>query len=111
MELRQLEYFVHVAELGSFTRASNFLSIAQPVLSRQVRALEIEFRQALLERNGRGVTLTEAGKRFLEHGRGVLSQIERAHGGRSGRLDRAPCCGATAECEPYSDGTAGKSLS
>ncbi|MGN6319637.1 LysR family transcriptional regulator [Trinickia sp.] len=78
MELRQLESFVHVAELGSFTRASNFLSVAQPVLSRQVRALEVEFRQVLLERNGRGVTLTEAGKRFLEHGRSVLAQIERA---------------------------------
>ncbi|WP_250491061.1 LysR substrate-binding domain-containing protein [Caballeronia sp. INML2] len=78
MELRQLEFFVHVAELGSFTRASNFLSVAQPVLSRNVRALEVEFRQVLLERNGRGVTLTEAGKRFLEHGRSVLAQIERA---------------------------------
>lgn len=93
MELRQLEFFVHVAELGSFTRASNFLSVAQPVLSRQVRALEVEFRQALLERNGRGVTLTEAGKRFLEHGRGVLAQIERAQldmedgrGASTGRL-------------------------
>jgi len=78
MELRQLESFVHVAELGSFTRASNFLSVAQPVLSRQVRALEVEFRQTLLERNGRGVTLTEAGRRLLEHGRSVLAQIERA---------------------------------
>jgi LysR family nitrogen assimilation transcriptional regulator len=78
MEFRQLEFFVHVAELGSFTRASNYLSVAQPVLSRQVRALEVEFRQVLLERNGRGVTLTEAGKRFLEHGRSVLAQIERA---------------------------------
>src|SRR5471032_2659937 len=93
MELRQLEYFVHVAELGSFTRASNFLSVAQPVLSRQVRALEVEFRQALLERNGRGVTLTEAGKRFLEHGRIVLAQIDRAQidmeegrGASTGRL-------------------------
>jgi LysR family nitrogen assimilation transcriptional regulator len=78
MELRQLESFVHVAELGSFTRASNFLSVAQPVLSRQVRALEVEFRQTLLERNGRGVTLTEAGRRLLDHGRSVLAQIERA---------------------------------
>jgi len=93
MELRQLEFFVHVAELGSFTRASNFLSVAQPVLSRQVRALEVEFRQTLLERNGRGVTLTEAGKRFLEHGRGLLAQVERAkldmeesRGASTGRL-------------------------
>jgi len=48
------------------------------VLSRQVRALEVEFRQTLLERNGRGVTLTEAGRRLLDHGRSVLAQIERA---------------------------------
>ncbi|AKJ70273.1 LysR family transcriptional regulator [Pandoraea thiooxydans] len=68
---------MHVAELGSFTRAASFLSIAQPVLSRQVRALELEFRQALLERNGRGVTLTEPGKRLLDHGRSLLAQAER----------------------------------
>lgn len=78
MDLKQLEYFVHVAELGSFTRASDFLSIAQPALSRQVRSLEVELRQTLLERNGRGVTPTEAGKRLLEHGRGILAQVERA---------------------------------
>ncbi len=79
VELRQLEYFVHVAELGSFTRAANLLSIAQPVLSRQVRALELEFRQVLLERNGRGVTLTEPGRRLLEHSRSILSQVQRVH--------------------------------
>ena len=78
MDLKQLEYFVHVAELGSFTRASSFLSVVQPALSRQVRSLEVELRQTLLERNGRGVTLTEAGKRLLEHGRGILAQVERA---------------------------------
>jgi LysR family nitrogen assimilation transcriptional regulator len=78
MDLKQLEYFVHVAELGSFTRASSFLSIAQPALSRQVRALEVELRQTLLERNGRGVALTEAGRRLLEHARGILAQVERA---------------------------------
>lgn len=79
MDLRQLEFFVHVAELGSFTKASNFLSIAQPVLSRHVRALEVELRHTLLERNGRGVTLTPSGARLLEHGRGILAQVERAH--------------------------------
>jgi LysR family nitrogen assimilation transcriptional regulator len=77
VELRQLEFFVHVAELGSFTRAANLLSIAQPVLSRQVRALEVEFRQVLLERNGRGVTVTEPGRRLLDHGRSILAQVER----------------------------------
>ena len=78
MDLKQLEYFVRVAELGSFTRASSVLDIAQPALSRQVRLLEVELRQNLLLRNGRGVTTTEAGKLLLEHGRGILHQVARA---------------------------------
>lgn len=77
MDLKQLEYFVRVAELGSFTRASVVLEIAQPALSRQVRLLEVELRQNLLTRNGRGVTPTEAGKLLLEHGRGILHQVAR----------------------------------
>lgn len=78
MDLKQLEYFVRVAELGSFTRASIVLDIAQPALSRQIRLLEVELRQNMLVRNGRGVTLTEAGKVLLEHARGILHQVERA---------------------------------
>lgn len=78
MDLKQLDYFVHIAELGSFTRAASVLRVAQPALSRQVRALEVELRQSLFDRNGRGVTLTEAGKRLLAHGRGILQQVERA---------------------------------
>jgi hypothetical protein len=53
MDLKQLEYFVRVAELGSFTRAAIALDVAQPALSRQVRLLEVELRQNLLTRNGR----------------------------------------------------------
>lgn len=75
MDLRQLEYFVRVAELGSFTRASIELGVAQPALSRQVRQLEVELRQSLLARNGRGAQPTEAGKLLLEHGRGILHQV------------------------------------
>lgn len=78
MDLRQLEYFVRVAELGSFTRAAQQLRIAQPALSRQVRLLEVELRQNLLVRNGRGALPTEAGKLLLEHGRGILHQVQRA---------------------------------
>lgn len=78
MDLRQLTYFVQVAELGSFTRAATVLRVAQPALSRQVRALEVELRQTLLNRNGRGVTLTESGRRLLGHGRSILDQVERA---------------------------------
>ena len=78
MDLKQIEYFVRVAELGSFTRAAVVLNIAQPALSRQVRLLEVELRQNLLVRNGRGADPTEAGKLLLEHGRGILHQVERA---------------------------------
>jgi LysR family nitrogen assimilation transcriptional regulator len=66
-----------VAELGSFTRASSALSIAQPALSRKIRQLEVELRQNLLVRNGRGATTTDAGKLLLEHGRGILHQVQR----------------------------------
>lgn len=78
MDLKRLEYFVQVAEFGSFTLSSRFLRIAQPALSRQVRALEVELRQTLFLRNGRGVTLTEPGRRLLEHARGILQQVQRA---------------------------------
>jgi LysR family nitrogen assimilation transcriptional regulator len=78
MDIKQLEYFRHVAELGSFTRAASFLSVVQPALSRQVRQLEVELGQNLFERNGRGVVLTDAGSRLLEHTRGILTQIGRA---------------------------------
>ena len=75
MDLKQLEYFVRVAELGSFTRAAIALDVAQPALSRQVRLLEVELRQNLLTRNGRGAVPTEAGQLLLEHGRGILHQV------------------------------------
>lgn len=78
MDLKQLEYFVRVAEMGSFTRAALALDIAQPALSRQVRLLEVELHQSLLTRNGRGAVPTEAGKLLLAHGRGILHQVERA---------------------------------
>jgi LysR family nitrogen assimilation transcriptional regulator len=75
MELKQIESFVRVAELGSFTRAAQALNIPQPLLSRHVRQLEVELHQNLLMRNGRGVTVTEAGLVMLEHGRGILHQV------------------------------------
>jgi LysR family nitrogen assimilation transcriptional regulator len=67
-----------VADLGGFSRAARVLGIAQPAISRQVRSLEVELRQNLLLRNGRGATTTEAGKRLLEHARGILQQVDRA---------------------------------
>src|SRR5579871_5303705 len=78
MDLRQLEYFVRVADLGSFSRAAAVLRVAQPALSRQVRQLEVEFEQTFLLRNGRGVTATEAGERMLSCARSLLDQADRA---------------------------------
>jgi len=75
MDLKQIESFVRVAELGSFTRAASALGLPQPLLSRHVRQLEVELRQTFLLRNGRGVTLTEPGLVLLEHGRGILHQV------------------------------------
>lgn len=78
MDLKQLEYFVAVVDLGGFTRASRLLGVAQPAISRQVRGLEVELHQSLLLRNGRGAVPTEAGKRLLDHARSILQQVERA---------------------------------
>jgi len=78
MELKQLEAFVHVVELGSFTRAATILDTNQPTLSRLVRQLEVELRQALLVRHGRGVAATDAGQVMLGHAKGMLLQAERA---------------------------------
>lgn len=78
MDLRQLETFVRVAELGSFTRASIVLSLAQPALSKQIRRLEVELGQSLFSRHGRGIVLTEEGALLLEHARGIIEQVGRA---------------------------------
>lgn len=78
MDLKQLEAFVRVAELGSFTRAAGVMHLSQPALSRLVRLLEVQLRQSLLVRNGRGAVPTEAGQVLLGHARGILHQVERA---------------------------------
>ncbi len=78
MNLKQLESFVRVAELGSFSKAARVLDTAQPALSRQVRQLEVGLHATLLERTGRGVVLTEPGKRLFEHANGILQLIARA---------------------------------
>lgn len=78
MTLNQIEYFIQVAEHGSFSKAALVLGVAQPALSRQVRALETELHETLFLRNGRGVELTEAGRRLLEHGQGILHLVTQA---------------------------------
>ena len=78
MDLRQLNFFLRVVEHGSLTRAAADLSVAQPVLSRQIRDLEEELGAPLLSRNGRGMVLTEAGKRFLPRARSITRDADSA---------------------------------
>ena len=65
MEVNQIETFLRVAELGSFSRAAEALGLTQPTLSTRVRNMERDVGQHLFERLGRGVRLTEAGRAFL----------------------------------------------
>jgi LysR family transcriptional regulator, nitrogen assimilation regulatory protein len=62
MEFRQLSYFLEIAQSGSFSKAAVRLSVAQPILSRQIKLLESELGVELLYRNGRGIVLSEVGK-------------------------------------------------
>lgn len=78
MDLKQIEYFLHVAELRSFSRAAERLGLSQPSISRQIGLLEQELGQHLLARNGRGVEPTEAGLQLMEHARALLALAARA---------------------------------
>ncbi len=78
MELHQLEYFVAVAEEASFTRAAARVHVAQPGVSAQVRRLESELGQRLLDRSGRSVRLTETGSVVLPFARAALDAVARA---------------------------------
>ena len=78
VNLRQLEYFVAIAEHGSLTAAAEELLVSQPSLSQQIRSLERELGGALLERLPRGVRLTAAGQELLPEARSALMHAERA---------------------------------
>jgi LysR family nitrogen assimilation transcriptional regulator len=77
-DLKQLQLFTAVAEFGSFSRAAVALSVSQPVISRQIKALEEELGVSLLYRNGRGIVLTEAGKLLENYASAILEQASRA---------------------------------
>ncbi len=72
MELRQLRYFVAVAETGNISRAARKIFLTQPALSRQIKALEEEIGQCLLERQAHSIRLTPAGETLLREARALL---------------------------------------
>jgi DNA-binding transcriptional LysR family regulator len=77
MDLRQLHYFVAVAEEGQVTRAAARVNVAQPAVSAQIRRLERELGENLFVRDPQGVTLTAAGEAFLPHARAALTAAAR----------------------------------
>lgn len=81
MDLKRLEYFLLVADHGSFSRASSVIGVAQPALGRQVQRLEEECGAKLLYRHGRGVSLTPEGEIFAERVRPLLTKLAMAADG------------------------------
>jgi DNA-binding transcriptional LysR family regulator len=96
MSLRQMEYFLAVAEEGSFSRAARRMNVTQPALSQQVKALEAELGAPLFERLGRGVRTTAAGRSYLPHVHATLAADRRGRravqsvgGGQAGEMELA----------------------
>jgi len=78
VNLRRLQYFVKIVDVGSLTQAADVLHVAQPALSQQLATLEGEVRQQLLVRTKSGVVPTEAGKVLYRHAQLILRQCEQA---------------------------------
>jgi DNA-binding transcriptional LysR family regulator len=78
VSLSQIRYFVAVAEEGHVGRAARRLRIAQPPLSRQIRALEDELGTPLFARTPRGMRLLRSGEVFLDHARSILAGVDAA---------------------------------
>lgn len=84
MDIPQLKTLIHVAELGSVSRASERLNVAQPALSRQISLLEAELGVALFERHSRGMTVTETGRLVLDHAARIMAELDAIRATASG---------------------------
>jgi LysR family transcriptional regulator, benzoate and cis,cis-muconate-responsive activator of ben and cat genes len=101
MELRQLRYFIAAAEEGNISRAAKKMSLTQPALSRQIKALEEEIGQCLLERQAHSIRLTSVGEallreacELLQHSEQVLERVRVAGRGMRLRVGYAPSLAA-----------------
>jgi DNA-binding transcriptional LysR family regulator len=79
MDFKKLQYFVEIANLGSFTKAAEKLLVAQPAISKSIQKLEDELQLTLFDRSERAVALTPEGQALLVHARAILSRVEEAH--------------------------------
>lgn len=80
MDLRQINYFLRVAELRSITAAAADLNMTQPTLTKSIKLLEQELCTKLFQRLPRGLELTEAGHRLVRHAEAIRNQVRDAHG-------------------------------
>lgn len=91
LSLKDIEYVLAIAELGSFSRAAEACSVSQPALSKQIKNMENALGIALFERNKRHVILTDEGKRFIAQARKVLDEAEQLI--QLSTRDRSPLSG------------------
>jgi DNA-binding transcriptional LysR family regulator len=75
--LKQFRYFARIVDLGSVTRASEHLNVAQTALGSQIRQLEEELGVVLLQRHSRGVSVTKAGELLYQHVQIILADVDR----------------------------------
>ena len=104
MEMHQLRYFAAVVEAGSFSRAAEACFVSQPSLSQQIAKLESEVGQRLLDRLGRRVQLTDAGRKLLDSAQAILGIVEDAKRRLKDDADFAGCrltLGAIPTIAPY----------
>ena len=100
MDLRQLRYFLTVAEEARFAAAARRLHIAAPSLSQQIRALERDLRVTLFDRTSRGAELTAAGRVLAERARVILAEVDRAREDvRAAEPDRSAASGLATRAE------------
>ena len=107
MELRQLRYFITLANELSFTRAAKLLHVSQPPLSYQIAQLEDELGARLFERTSRIVSLTEAGKALVPHAKAILDRTEEARQD-AGEPDRKGQAAGGEEVAGREEGAAGE---
>ena len=76
MDIKQLKYFLLVADMGGFTNAARAMGLGQSAISKQIKLLETEVGAQLFLRHGRGIVLTPAGRQLLDHARDITERIE-----------------------------------